>query len=67
MKPKYEIFAEGDENTKTYKIIKAWGDGDITVYRTGELTEQEFEEMEYNTPRDWQNYLNTSSDYYALK
>ena len=67
MKTKCEIYAVGDENTKTYKIYKAWSDGDITVYRTTELSEQEFADMEYNTPNDWQNFLNTSSNYYSLK
>lgn len=67
MKTKFEIYAEGNENTKTYKIVKAWSDGDITVYRTTRLSEQEFEDMEYNTPNDWQYFLNTSPNYYSLK
>ena len=67
MKTKIEIYAVGNEETKTYDIIKTYNDGDITVYRTTRLSEQEFEDMEYNTPNDWQNFLNTSTDYYSLK
>ena len=61
-----EIYAVANEETKTYDIVKVWSDGVKTVYRTTELTEQEFEDMEYNTPGDWQNFLNTSQSYYHV-
>ena len=67
MKTKIEINAVGNEEAKTYDIIKTYNDGEKTAYRTTRLSEQEFEDMEYNTPNDWQNFLNTSQDYYSLK
>ena len=67
MKAKIEINAVGNEVAKTYDIIKTSNDGGKTIYRTTELSEQEFEDMEYNTPNDWQNFLNTSQDYYLVK
>ena len=66
MKTKIEINAIGNEVTKTYDIIKI-SNGVRTIYRTTELSEQEFEDMEYNTPNDWQNFLNISNAYYLLK
>ena len=66
MKTKYEINAVANEKTKTFDIVKTWFDGTKTVYRTGELTAQEFDDNEYNTAKDWQNYLNTSQSYYVI-
>ena len=67
MKTKYGIYSVADEKEKTYDIVKIWSDGVKIRYRTTVLTAQEFEELEYNTSVDWQNFLNTSPDYYSLK
>lgn len=67
MKTKIEINAVGNEVTKTFDITKTWDDGETVTYRTNELSPEEFEDMEYNTPNDWQNFLNTSQDYYLVK
>ena len=64
---KATITATANEETKTFDIVKTWKDGTSVTYRTTELTEQEFEEMEYNTPGDWENFLKTDGSYYLLK
>ena len=66
MKAKYEINAVANEKTKTFDIIKTWNDGTKVIYRTTELTDQEFKDMEYNTSNDWQNFLNTNQNYYLI-
>lgn len=67
MKTNYSINAVANEKTKTFDIIKVWNDGVKTVYRTTELTDQEFEELEYNTTNDWKNFLKTSQNYYLVE
>lgn len=67
MKTNYSINAVANEKTKTFDIIKTWSDGTKVIYRTTELTDQEFEDMEYNTSSDWQNFLNTSQSYFEVK
>jgi hypothetical protein len=67
MKTIYSINAVANEKTKTFDIIKTWSDGTKVIYRTTELTDQEFEDMEYNTSSDWQNFLNTSQSYFEVK
>ena len=64
---KTTITAKGNERTKTYDIVKTWSDGTKTVYRTTELTYQEFEDFEYNTENDWKDFLKTSQDYYVVE
>ena len=67
MRTIYSINAVANEKTKTFDIIKVWNDGTKVIYRTTELTDQEFKDMEYNTTNDWQNFLNTSQDYYLVE
>ena len=64
---KTTITAKGNERTRTYDIVKTWNDGTKTVYRTTELTYQEFEDFEYNTENDWKDFLKTSQDYYLVE
>jgi hypothetical protein len=61
------IKATANEKTKTYDITKTWSDGTSVTYRTAELTDQEFEDFEYNTSSDWQNFLKTDQSYYEVK
>lgn len=63
MKTNYSINAVANEKEQTYDIVKTWSDGVEVIYRTTELTYQEFEDMEYNTSNDWQNFLNTNQNY----
>lgn len=65
MKTKFTITATGNDNTRTFDIVKLWDDGEIITYRTSELSPEEYEEMEYNTSADWVNFLNTSQSYYV--
>lgn len=67
MKTNYSISAVANEKTKTFDIIKTWNDGSKVIYRTTELTEQEFKDMEYNTSNDWQNFLKTDQSYFEVK
>jgi hypothetical protein len=64
---KTKITATASEKTKTYDITKTWSDGTSVTYRTAELTDQEFEDLEYNTSIDWQNFLETNMEYYLIK
>ena len=66
MKAKYTINAVANEKTKTFDIVKTWNDGTKVIYRTTELPDQEFEELEHNTPNDWQSFLNTNQNYYLI-
>ena len=61
------ITATANEKANAFDIVKTWSDGTSTTYRTTELTKQEFEDMEYNTSNDWQNFLNTSGNYFKVK
>jgi hypothetical protein len=61
------ITATANEKTKTYDITKTWSDGTSVTYRTAELTDQEFDDLEYNTSSDWQNFLETNLEYYLIK
>jgi hypothetical protein len=61
------ITATANEKTKTYDITKTWSDGTSVTYRTAELTNQEFEDFEYNTSSDWQNFLETNLEYYLIE
>ena len=64
---KTTITATANEKTKTYDITKTWSDGTSVTYRTAELTDQEFEDFEYNTSSDWQSFLETNLEYYLVK
>jgi hypothetical protein len=64
---KTKITATANEKTKTYDITKTWSDGTSVTYRTAELTDQEFEDLEYNTSSDWQSFLETNMEYYLIK
>ena len=64
---KTTITATANEKTKTYNITKTWSDGTSVTYRTAELTDQEFDDMEYNTSSDWQSFLETNLEYYLVK
>ena len=63
----YSITAKANKRTKTYDIVKTWNDGIKVIYRTTELTDQEFEDMEYNTENDWKNFLKTDQSYFEVK
>ena len=63
----YSITAKANKKTKTFDIIKTWNDGAKVIYRTTELTDQEFEDMEYNTENDWKNFLKTDQSYFEVK
>ena len=39
----------------------------IAKYRTNPLSKEEFEKMEYNTEKDWKDFLRTSQDYTTVK
>lgn len=67
MARKFTISAVGNEKTKTFDIVKLWNDGTTITYRTSELSQPEFEEMEYNTEEDWIDFLKTSGSYYEVK
>lgn len=67
MARKFTITAMGDEKTKTFDIVKLWNDGTVTTYRTSELSEEEFEELDYNTESDWEDFLRTDQSYYVVK
>ena len=64
---KYSITATANKETKTFDITKTWNDGTVTTYRTGELSEEEFEELDYNTESDWADFLRTDQSYYVVK
>ena len=63
----YSITATANESTKTFDITKTWNDGTGTTYRTSELSEEEFEDLDYNTESDWEDFLRTDQSYYVVK
>jgi hypothetical protein len=36
-------------------------------YRTIQFSQPEFDSMEFNTSNDWQQFLNSTNDYYKVK
>ncbi len=60
------ITATGNEAEKSFVIVKEYSDGTKDTYQTNEMSEQEFEECDYNTENDWKNFLNTSGNYYHI-
>ena len=62
----YSITATANESAKTFDITKIWSDGTVTTYRTDELSEEEFEDMDYFTERDWQDFLNHDGSYHRV-
>lgn len=63
----YSITATANEETKTFDITKTWNDGTVTTYRTSELLEEEFEDMDYFTENDWEYFLRIDQSYYVVK
>lgn len=62
----YSITATANESAKTFDITKTWDDGTATTYRTSELSDEEFEDLDYNTESDWQDFLNHDGSYYRV-
>ena len=52
-------------NDKDKSIILVMDDG--TKYAIVGMTDDEFEEAQYNTAWDWQCFLNKSQSYYEVK
>lgn len=67
MRREFTITARSNEESKTFDITKLWNDGTAITYRTTELSQPEFEDMEYNTEEDWIDFLKTSGSYYEVK
>lgn len=61
-----KIEVKSNQSKKTFTIIKTFEDGTKVKYRTTPLNSHEFEEMEYNTEKDWKNFLRTSQDYFSV-
>jgi hypothetical protein len=58
------IKATANHKDQTFTIRKTGEKGYKAKYRTVRLPIDEFESNLYNTESDWQNFLNTSPDYY---
>jgi hypothetical protein len=56
-----EIEIKANEKELTFDITV---DGE-TTYRTNEMTQEEFNENEFNTANDWAQFLK-SDDYYKI-
>ena len=54
--------ATANRSKRTFTIRK-----NGSVYRTNTLSKEQFEEAEYRTPSDWNNFLRTSQDYYFVR
>jgi hypothetical protein len=54
-----EIKVSANQSQRTF-TIRVQG----AKYRTIRMSKEEFESNEYNTANDWQQFLNSSSDYY---
>lgn len=65
MKRTYKMTLNRSRKTAT---IRVYDDGKLSAkYRTGHLTADEMDAMEYYTDGDTAAYLRTSGNYYAVK
>jgi len=60
------IEVKSNEKELTFDITVD-GDTDIpTTYRTIEMSQEEFDNMEFDTANDWQHFLSATNDYYKI-
>lgn len=57
-----EIKATPNHKERTFTIRV-----DVGKYRTNKMSKYEFESCLSNTANDWQQFLNTSGDYYLIR
>lgn len=50
-----------NENEKTFTLEFMYEDGSNIIYKTTEMSEEEFEEAELNTENDWKAFLRNGS------
>jgi hypothetical protein len=58
------IEATANYQKRTFTIRCTETDGTKTKYRTVPMSREEFESNEFNTSNDWQQFLNSTNDYY---
>lgn len=61
---KGQITVKANFAKRTFTIWKDNGKGMKTKYRTVKFSKPEFEELRYNTPQDWQAFLQKENAYY---
>ena len=61
-----QIKVKANEKDLTFDITVD-GDTDLpTTYRTIPFSQEEFNSMEFDTANDWQNFLNSTQDYFKI-
>ena len=60
-----EATANQSKRYFTLRIKESTGET-VTKYRTIAYPKEEFEEMEFNTNQDWNDYLKTSQSYFKI-
>lgn len=63
---KETIKVTANHKDQTFNIRKTGESGYRAKYRTIRLPKDEFNSCLYNTQNDWQNFLNSSPDYYKV-
>jgi hypothetical protein len=57
-----------NQANKTFTIRKYDENGHfVSKYRTNKMSDEEFEDMDYFTQRDWEYFLRSSEEYYIVK
>ena len=60
------IKATPNYKKRTFTIRCVEKDGSKIKYRTIPINREEFESNEFNTSNDWQQFLNSTNDYYKV-
>jgi len=57
-----EIKISSNKAKRTWTLIT-----DAAKFRTNRMSKEEFSNCDFNTGNDWQNFLDSSTDYYIVK
>ena len=60
------IYVTANQSERTFTIRKTYSDGSKVKYRTIPMSQEEFDNEEMNTEKDWKQFLISTNDYYTV-
>lgn len=66
MKTQNTLTVSANQSMRTFTIRNKFPDGCILKYRTYPMNQQDFDEEEMNTEKDWRHFLRNSNEYYTV-
>ena len=61
------VITTANQSKRTFSLKTIDGNGNVTAeYETYEMTQEEFDSMEFDTANDWKHFLNNCNDYYKI-